>query len=287
MHCTRCDSTAVFEEPTLCTEHFTEFVEDTVEATIEAYALLEPGDSVAVGASGGKDSSTLLYLLDRLHDDVTAVAVDEGIQGYRDQSIEHLQEFCDEHGIDLELHSFEEAFGKPLDEMDTEAVGGKPCTTCGTLRRYLLNKETHGYDKIAVGHNMDDEAQSVLMNLFRSNVKMLGRTGPKTTDRDGFTQRIKPLYFLKEKEIATYAFVQGFMDEFVECPNADQAYRIWLRDLLNEYEQEHPGAKFNAVKMHLKCRDEVDPGSGLQECEECGEPSSNDVCNACRIKETV
>jgi uncharacterized protein (TIGR00269 family) len=287
MQCQSCDQPAVFNDPTYCNDHFVDYVETTVQQTIDDYDLLDDDDSIAVGASGGKDSTTLLYILKETHGDVTAVAIDEGIAGYRDGSLDHLKEFCTEHDIDLELYSFEDAFGKPLDDMDWENVGGKPCTTCGTLRRFLLNKHSNDYDKIAVGHNLDDEAQSVLMNLMRSNVKMMGRTGPKTSDRDEFTQRIKPLYFLTEKEIATYAYLQGFIDEFVECPNAHMAYRIWLRDLLNDYEQDHPGAKRNLVKMHLKLKDDVDPGGGLQECERCGEPASNDVCNACRIKSQV
>ncbi len=289
MQCEKCSLKAVNERPNLCKKHFIKYVEKTVKETINDYQLLEENDNVAVACSGGKDSTTLLYLLKKYHGDVTAVAVDEGIQGYRDQSLDFLKKFCKEHNIKLEMYSFEEDFDKPLDDMNWEKVGGKPCTTCGTLRRYLLNKNTSDYDKIAVGHNLDDEAQSVLMNLFRSSIKLMKRMGPKTSDIEGFTQRIKPLYFLKEKEIGLYSYLKGFMDEFTECPNAHMAYRIWLRDLLNEYEKEHPGTKRNIIKQHLKLKKDLDKRGteGLQECTKCGEPSSNEICNACRIKTKI
>ena len=288
MKCSKCDKGCVI--PDYCKEHFIEYFEKKVEDTIAEFNMLDKKDKIAVGISGGKDSMSLLYILKKLGYNVTGISVDEGIKGYRDPNFEFVKEFCEKYKIKVDTYSFKDVFGKNLDEMKTATVGGMPCTTCGTFRRYILNKGSKGFNKIAVGHNMDDEAQAVMMNLFKAQVQIMKRQGPITTEREGFTQRIKPLYYLKEKEVATYAFVQGFLDKFEECPNARLAYRINLRDLLNEYESKKPGTKENIVRKFLAWKDTQDLTeftSVLNKCKECGEPASKEVCKACEIVKKI
>ncbi|MFC1648773.1 TIGR00269 family protein [Nanoarchaeota archaeon] len=280
----KCSKPAVSSK--YCKDHFIEYFESKVKQTIKDHKMLSKKDKVAVGCSGGKDSTSLLYILHKLGYNVTAIAIDEGIKGYRDKSLIHLQNFCKEHDIPLVIHSFKDNFGKALDQMNTKNVGGNPCTTCGTFRRYLLNKETANYNKIAVGHNLDDEAQSILMNLFKGQEFMLNRIGPITEEIKNFTVRIKPLYFLKEKEVATYAFLKGFLDKYEECPNAKLAYRIQLRDLLNQYEQDNPGTKEAILTKFLKVKKQQKT-SQIKQCKECKQPSSRDICKACEIKPLV
>ncbi len=280
MKCEKCNAKAVIEMPALCNKHFTSYFEGKAKKTIKEFGLLEKKDRVCVATSGGKDSLTLLYLLKKFGYDAEALAVDEGILGYRDQTLEFLKDFCEKNKIPLRIFSYEEETGKRL---DSTVEPGKPaCSTCGTLRRHLLNKHSKGYDKIATGHNLDDESQAVLMNLFKAQKKLFSRQGPKTKKMRGFTQKIKPFYFLKEKEIMVYAYLKGLNVSFAECPFARLSYRSQVREALNEYESRNPGTKENIVRKYLSIR----PAShqDVRSCTGCGSPCSGDFCKACRIK---
>src|SRR3989344_3215836 len=216
----------------LCKSCYIKYFESKVKKTITEYKLIEKNDHIVVACSGGKDSTTLLYLLKKITKNrkdikITALAIDEGIHDYRDKSLEFLKNFCKENEIELKIFSYKEEFGKALDEI-LKTYKGIPCSICGVMRRYLLNKKSKelGATKLATGHNMDDEAQSIIMNFFRNNVEVSARMGPFTGVRrhPKFIPRIKPLYMLTEKEVTSYAFLKGFMDKFNECPNSQQAY---------------------------------------------------------------
>lgn len=285
MNCQYCDNKAISKG--YCKEHFISYFEEKVNETITEFNLLKKSDSVVVAASGGKDSMTLLFLLKKFGYNVTALAIDEGIKGYRDKSLEHLQHFCTQNNIILKTVSFEVAFGKKLDTI-LEKKDWHPCSVCGTFRRYLLNKHANGFDAIATGHNADDESQAVLMNLTRANIDLFPRGGPVTTsDAAGFVKRVKPLYFCTEKEILTYALFKGLNAEFSECPNVPKAYRATIRDALNDYEVTHPGTKENILRHYLAVSGGVSSTSAADTCPECGEPSQRGVCKACRLKVAI
>ncbi len=277
----------------LCKTHFIEHFEGKVLRTIRQFNLLDKDDHIGVAVSGGKDSLTTVSLLKRLSDEnpritISAYAIDEGIHGYRDATLITAKKFCESIGVPLHVFSYEEEFGMPLDEI-LKILDVKPCSICGIFRRYLLNKKAKelGFTKVATGHNMDDEAQSIMMNQFRNDLKASARLGPRTglKEHQGFVTRIKPLYLCSEKEVATYAFLKGILDKFTECPNVVKSYRAEVRDTLNEFENKFPGTKHNIISSFLgalpllkgQFRDEA-----LGVCPQCGEPSAKDVCNACK-----
>ncbi len=290
MTCSRCSSSPVWREPRLCADHFTERFEETVRGTIRRYRLFRRSDRVCVACSGGKDSTALLFLLAKLGYDVTALAVDEGIAGYRDGTLAFLRRFCDAHAIPLLTVSFAEAYGRRLDETLRDGLSRHPCTLCGTLRRQLLNKAARHpplgarFDVLATGHNADDEAQAVLMNLCRAQTALLPRSGPASRSAEqGFVRRVKPLFFQTEKEVLLYALLHGLASAWEECPYAPRAYRSSLRDALNAYEERRPGAKRRLLAHALRRRRA--PGSTTRPCATCGEPSTEGACKACRLLE--
>ena len=279
-----------------CGSCFNKYVQKKVGQTISKYKLIKRDDHVVVGASGGKDSTALLYLLlsmqKKLPFRMTALAIDEGIDGYRDESLVFLKNFCIQHNIELKIVAFQEMFGKKLMEM---LNGQKPCSVCGVLRRYLLNyyaKELQA-TRLATGHNLDDEAQTILMNQFKQNVKMQARLGPITGIKEDprFIRRIKPLYFLTEKEIATYAYHNNLMDEFSECPNEKFSFRADVRDTINTLEEKYPGTKHNIIVAFLEIlpllKESQDIQEPIQECSTCGEPCSQEQCQACKTIEKL
>jgi len=277
----------------LCTQHFFSYFEDKIFRTIRTYDLVDKEEKLGVAVSGGKDSLTVLSLLKKISEKnkkitIEAIAIDEGIEGYRKDTLITARDFCEKINIPLHIFSYEEEFGLSLDEI-LKNLKVKPCTICGIFRRYLLNKKAKelGFTKLATGHNLDDEAQSILMNQFRNDQKASARLGPRTglKDQKGFIPRIKPLYLCTEKEVTTYAFLKGILDKFTECPNVAQSYRAEIRTMLNILEKNHPGTKYSIVNSFLKTlpyMKEQYKGEAMKYCVECHEPSAKELCNACK-----
>lgn len=282
MNCKHCEKRAIWKEPELCSEHFIEHFEKKVTDTIKEHDLIDAEKTVLVAASGGKDSLATLHLLNKLGYTVDALAIDEGIAGYRSDTLIELESFCKKRSIPLKTVPFTSVVGKELDTI-MKGKNTSACTTCGTLRRHLMNKHAQGYEVIATGHNADDEAQAVLMNILRAQTQMLTRAGPKTGSQQGLTERIKPLYFCTEKEILTYALLEGFAGEWTECPYAHASYRAKVRDALNEYALKHPKTKQNILKKYLTIRKQVPVESTPQFCAVCGSPSTGESCAACKL----
>jgi len=276
----------------LCKYHFTEYFESKVFKTIRQFNLIDKEESLGVALSGGKDSLTALHILKKLSKEnpkikIYAIAIDEGIAGYREKTLKKAIEFCSKSNIELRIFSYKEEFGLTLDEM-LKILDVKPCTICGIFRRYLLNKKSRELKltKLATGHNLDDECQSILMNQMKNNISASARLGPKAglLQYSNFVQRIKPLYLCTEKEVATYAFINNLLDNFNECPNAVYSFRAQVRDMLNNMEQKFTGTKYSIVNSFLqilpilkeKFRDDA-----IKVCVKCNEASANDVCSAC------
>ena len=290
MKCTTCKQIAVFLNPTLCKKHFIRYVEKKVANTIKKYNLITKKDNVVVAVSGGKDSLSVLYLLQKYTKNIIALCIDEGIVGYRATTIEDMKTFCEKHDIRYVIVSYKEEVKYSLDEMKV-LLKEKPCTICGAFRRYFLNKKARelGATKLVTGHNMDDESQAIVMNLLRHQPDILPRLGPITgalKDRY-FIPRVKPLYFLSEKEIAAYALLQEFGIHFTECPNVVHAYRAGVGDLLNNMEKQYPGVKEHIVKQFVeklpKIRKKFMHEEEVAHCESCGEPAAGRVCKACQL----
>ncbi|MEK6907328.1 MAG: TIGR00269 family protein [Nanoarchaeota archaeon] len=283
----------------LCKQHFVKYFEKKVFNTIRNYKLINKNDKVGVAVSGGKDSLTLLYLLNKLKEktrkfEIYAIAVDEGIEGYRDKTLENAKKFCNENNIKLNIFSYKDEFGDTLDNF-LKNTKMKACSMCGPFRRYILNKKSKelGFTKLATGHNLDDESQSIMMNYIRANIEISARLGPITgvLKDQRFIKRIKPLYLMSEKEVAIYAFLKNLITEFNECPHSLDSYRGDIRDMLNNFEAKYPGTKNAVVTGFLNIlpmlRENYKSNIPLKSCKNCGEPSSNEICQTCKIVEIL
>ena len=267
----RCGSRAVIL-PARCEKHFFKDFERRVFRSLDSFGI-PAGARVAVACSGGKDSLTTLHLLlEWGRVSVEAIAVHEGIAGYRDRTLSHLRAHCEALGVPLRVVSFAQR-GVQFSALLTHAAraNGSVCSSCGVLRRSLLNEASHGCDYLATGHNLDDEAQSVVMNLVKANRPLLPRG-----KREGFVPRIKPLRLCSEREVALYALLKGLRPDFEECPHAGKAYRSTVRSWLNQMERLAPGTKRKLVKMAWPAAS----GGEMRRCS-CGQPSRGDRCAAC------
>jgi len=282
----------------LCKKHFLEYFQKKVFKTIRQYNLINEGDHIGVAVSGGKDSLTLLYLMSlflekRRKIKLTAILVDEGIDGYRDLTIKDAKKWCNELNIPLKIFSYKKEIGKKLDDILKETKE-KSCSICGVFRRYLLNKSARELkiDKLATGHNLDDEVQSIVMNQLKNQIKISARLGPITGVKEDkrFVRRIKPLYFLTEKEVMTYAYLKGLTSKFNECPHSNDSFRGYVMDWINHLEEKFPGSKHAILNSFLEImpllKKDFEVGE-IKECKECGEPCSGDICQKCNIVKRI
>jgi uncharacterized protein (TIGR00269 family) len=260
--------------------------------------MLEPFEHVAVGVSGGKDSLTLLTILARLEQrfpnaKLTAVTIDEGIAGYREEALGIARRQCERLGIGQVTVSFRELFGTTTDELAGSRRELTPCSYCGVFRRKALNRAASmiGATKIATAHNLDDEAQTVLLNLLHGDVTRLIRNSPVMRDPRGkFITRIKPLALVPEKEIVLYAYARGFEFQSTPCPHGLEALRSDIRVALNRLEEKHPGMKYAAYRTAEKLKDiagKAMPYSELNACERCGDPTPQPICEGCKLLEVL
>jgi uncharacterized protein (TIGR00269 family) len=279
----------------LCCTHLITEIEQRVSETIASQQQVVPGDCVAVALSGGKDSTALLLLLHRLfgsRDDIrlVAITVDEGISGYREATVRSAEDLVRRLGIEHITVSFGELFG---DSLDTILKGREPqaCSVCGILRKKALvvGAERAGATKLATGHNLDDEAQSVLMNVLRGDLMRLVRnSGADSGGR--FIPRVKPLMYVQEKEIATYLMVQGIWEDLPECPYAHHALRREVRSMLSGIEYRHPGTMLRLMENKKTVRTAF-LGKTVAEpvgtCRECGDPCSGETCQLCQLMHSL
>lgn len=276
MECESCGQKAVISGPARCKQHFIEHFETRFWETIERFSLIRDDEMICVAASGGKDSLAVMHLLSKRYP-IEALAVDEGIPGYRDRTLEDLRSFCEQRGIPLKVVDFNDLGAKSLAEQNP----AHPCSVCGVLRRKALADHSSEYDIIATGHNLDDECQTILMNLLRNQRSLLSRMGPRTHGREGIASRIKPFCLTPEREIRAYCLLLGITANFAECPNVVKSFRWKVGEALNRLEQSRPGAKRNIMERFLS---EVHEDTARSEsCKRCGGPSASGLCRACQL----
>ena len=273
---------------------FIRYFEAKFFRTIRKYGMFDKGDKIVVAMSGGKDSVATAHILNQIiskrGEQLEALLIDEGIPGYRDITIKDAKKFCKDEGIKLTIASPKKEFKFTLTQA-LNKLSKNPCNMCGTLRRYLLNLYAKKLNatKVATGHNLDDEAQTVLMNQYKGNVQLSAKLGPVTgvTEHKKFIRRIKPLYFMTEKEVAIYTTLKGFQVIYTECPKARDSFRSTVRDQINDLENNYPGIKNGIINSFLemlpRLRKELAPKSKIRECESCQEPAAKKICSMCEL----
>lgn len=298
MRCGFCRNEAFYrrsyEGVALCKTCFLEDIERKIRRTISKFDMLRFDDHIAVAVSGGKDSLTLLRVLRKIEKrfpraTLTAVTVDEGIDGYRAEAVRLARESCRELGVNHLIVSFRELFGQTLDEIVSLKKELSPCSYCGVLRRraiHIAAKEAKA-NKIATAHNLDDEVQTILLNIFHGDANRIARVEPVLVDPAGrFLQRIKPLCEIPEKEVALYAYLSRTEFQTCPCPYLGTALRNDIREMLNRFEERHPGTKFTIFRSVERLRDSlkafVTPVE-LRDCLRCGEPTTGPLCEVCKM----
>jgi len=278
----------------LCAFCFTDTIRERVERTISRYNMFKFDSRIAVGISGGKDSLNLLNLLAEIEEkfpkaEIIAVTIDEGVRGYRDEALRLTEEACGRLGVESIILSFRELFGLTLDEI-VEKTGEKeltPCSYCGVLRRRALNEAAKRVeaDRLVTAHNLDDMAQTALLNMMRGDLRRLATMHPAGNDLKGFVRRVKPFCEVPERESTLYAYLKGMEFQGMPCPYSEEAMRTDIRLFLNRMEVKRPGTKFIIFRTALAIIPKIRGGAAepIGLCRICGEPTRRDICRVCQI----
>lgn len=312
--CQLCASArAVLKRPktgqSVCKQCFFAVFETEVHETILAAhgrrGLFQRGERVAIGASGGKDSTVLAHVLttlNRRYDyglQLYLLSIDEGITGYRDDSLETVKRNQQQYALPLTVLGYRDLYGWTMDDIVSSVGRKNNCTFCGVFRRQALDRgaASLGVDHIVTGHNADDIAETILLNVLRGDISRLARcteiTTKGTTDGpDGEEvagsgiKRSKPFKYAYEKEIVMYAYFKKLDYFSTECIYSPNAYRGYARTYLKDLEALRPSAIIDLIYSgeQLAVRAETRVAQ-QQTCVRCGYMSSNPLCKACVLLE--
>jgi uncharacterized protein (TIGR00269 family) len=262
--------------------------------------MIKYGDHVAVATSGGKDSLVLLSILKSTVDaakgiTMSAITIDEGISGYRDESLRIVSEFCSKLEVPLTILSYNELFGTRMDEAMNQRPSAKltSCSICGTFRRRAIDMaaEKVRANVVATAHNLDDEIQTFMINLLSGDVNRIGWNQASSTYKEGYMKKIKPLSEIYEREIVFYALQKGIPFQGEECPYTNESIREEIRQFLNDLEKAHPGIKYNTYKSTMDISTLVRNRRGSDmvrgACQKCGRDCTAQICSVCKIQEIL
>ncbi|AET32008.1 MAG: TIGR00269 family protein [Pyrobaculum sp.] len=288
----------------LCLRCLFTSLEKKVLETIRREKMIIPGDYVAVAVSGGKDSLVLLHILGRLRErgllkevKMEAFTINEGHPYscfYRMSRKDYVKEVASKFGVEYNVYHFKDIFGVTAMELSERlAKAGHEvhmCTIDGVLRRRAMNiiGKRRGWTKIATAHNLDDEAQTALMNVLMGNLSRFRWYGHyEDAEEKDLIPRIKPLKYVREEEVALYAYYHGVPLMELECPYVVANPRYQLKFTLAEMEREMPTVKYSLVSFGEKLAKflQAQPPQPMRRCRYCNSVTSREVCRVCELFE--
>jgi uncharacterized protein (TIGR00269 family) len=303
MKCRKCGQKAVVNmrqhRLALCKDDYLEWLPEQTERFIRKYSMFERHEKILVAVSGGKDSLSLWDLLVRLGYQVDGLYIGLGIDGaigYSQASHDSTRRFAERYQLTLHTVDVEQQYGASIPVLaDVSQRGrGRPCAVCGLAKRHVMNRIARdmGYDVLATGHNLDDEAAVLFGNTLNWSADFLVRQGPVLPESPGLARKVKPLCRFYEREMAAYALLRGIDYIYEECPYAEGSSSIYHKEVLNQMENLHPGTKMNFYLRFLTAREQglfgarQAGGEALHACMECGQPTSAPgKCSFCRMIE--
>ena len=266
-------------------------IEKQIIRDIKKYGLIKKNDKIVVALSGGKDSVSTLYILNKLGYSVQGLMIDLNLGEWSKIHNRKMTAFCKTYDIPLKIVDLKKELGQGIcfiKSVLAKEKGLTGCSVCGTVKKWILNKWAKKLraDKLATGHNLDDEAQNVLMNFLKGNVMLGTSSAPKTSKEKGFVPRIKPLFFTPEDEVRKFAKKNKFDILYDRCPCAFGTYRVetraWMKGITNS-EKKKIVTNFQKLAPTLRTQQT----KTLQKCKTCGEPSTRDICNFCKIMKCI
>lgn len=296
MKCRACGGPAVIDvrrhNAAFCGDCFVRHCTEQVRRAIDAFDMVGSDDTVLVAVSGGKDSLALWDLLRELGYDADGLYLGLGIDGYSEASAHPARSFAATRGATLREIDLPTDLGFDI-PTGSRAAKRAPCSACGLSKRHLFNQAAMegGYDVVATGHNLDDEAAVLYGNVLRWDLAYLGRQLPVLPAGGGFARKVKPLVRLTERETAAYCVLRGIDYIVEECPMSAGNRHLHYKEALNAQEERSPGSKaafyfgFLERMAPLVAGVAEEERADLHPCPGCGSPTVAEVCAFCRLVE--
>ncbi len=310
--CSKCPEPAVtflrYAGTHLCREHFLVFFDKRAKQEVSKQGRLPEG-TVAIALSGGKDSVSALHFMHQLVQghpriELVAITVDEGIAGYRDSALDICRDLTKKLGVPWHVVKTQDLAGYSIDEYAAGSKGPRAetatnapraaCGPCGVFRRAGMNRLARdlGCSAVVTGHNLDDQAQTILMNHLKGDLDRLARLAPHTEEdasrHDGLVPRILPFRTIPEREVLLYAVLHGLpLHHEAECPYAIRSHRFAMRDVLVGLEEQTPGTKHALVRGAERLKPILQrelAAIAVGSCAECGDATTGTTCVACQLK---
>ncbi len=291
MKCRRCGARAVahlrHHNLALCEECYSPWLQRRVRETIKRFHLFDRKAKILVAVSGGKDSLALWMILTKLGYEADGLYIDLGIdtEKYSQRSLQYSRAMAERLERTLHVITLQETIGKTIPELP--AARGT-CSVCGLVKRHYMNTWAieHGYDVTVTGHNLDDEAATLLSNVLNWQLGYLERQAPCLDEREGFIRKAKPLVLCTEKEMLIYCMLNNIEYIQDECPYSVNATSIFYKEILNRIEHEIPGAKLRFYSEFIKVKHGIFKGfrkERLTPCKICKTPTTGEICAFCKI----
>jgi uncharacterized protein (TIGR00269 family) len=281
----------------LCKEHFLEWIPEQTERFIGKYKMFTRSDKILVAVSGGKDSLSLWDIVHRLGYQADGLyiclGIDEGLQ-YSADSQRLTEKFAAQRGLKLHVLDIKKEYGSTVPQFSQKSHRGriKPCSICGLVKRHVMNRVTQqmGYEVLLTGHNLDDEVAVLFGNTLSWSGEYLLRQGPVLPSAPGLARKVKPLCRIYEREMLAYALLSEIEYIYNECPFSIGSTSIYYKQLLNQLENDRPGAKQSFYISFLQARNSglfagrETVQAELHPCSGCGQPTSAPgLCSFCRM----
>ncbi|MBD3247078.1 TIGR00269 family protein [Candidatus Pacearchaeota archaeon] len=270
-------------------------IQEKVKKTLKK-AGIKKKDKIVVALSGGKDSSVAAYLLKKIgYKNIQGFHINLNIGKYSEECLERVVELSQLLDIELKVYDMKKEMGSGMCYLRSGIQSKskneiKNCAICGVIKKWILNREVRKLkeDYIATGHNLDDEAQTFLMNIFKGSPQLSANLGPKSRNipkdkkKSKFIPRVKPLFYIPEDEIRKYSKSKKLPVVYEGCPCALDSYRIQIRSFLeNISNKDKKNIVKNFEKLLPRIQKTKDPR--MEYCDVCGEPSRGRICKKCRL----
>ena len=265
-------------------------IELKIKQTIKKYKICNKKEKIVVALSGGKDSTTTAYILKKLGYNLVGLHIDLGLGEYSEKCLEAVKKLCKLLKITLKVVSIKKMYGCRMCYIRAKVQEKKKvanCLVCGVIKKWIMNREARNMkaDKIATGHNLDDECQTFLSNVFKGSLMLSSNSGPISRNlpdsKRKFIPRIKPLFFIPENEIRKFSKKMKLPVVYEKCPCAVDSYRIQIREFLNTISDKE---KENIIRNAERIIEKLErKNPEIRYCSECGEPSRNMICKRCEL----